>query len=155
MATDAVTVNGRYLSFASAEAKCDGQVYSGIKGLNFKQSLKSKKVKGRGPYPKGRTRGDYEAEGSIEFLKEYAKAFRDALAAKNKSYGLVEFDVLLYFSESKLDPTHEVKLVSCRVEDEDEGHAQGSDELSEKWSLSVMWIEKDGKRMLSPEDAGL
>ncbi len=155
MATDAVTVNGRYLSFASAEAKLDGQVHSGIKALNYKQSLKSKKVKGRGPYPKGRTKGDYEAEGSIEMLKEWARAFRLALAAKNKSYGLVEFDVLVYFSESPTDPTHEVKLVGCRIEDEDEGHAQGSDELVEKIALSVMWIEKDGLRMLSPEDAGL
>jgi hypothetical protein len=150
-----VKINGRRFSHASLEAKLDGDVYRGFKSINWKQSMKPTKVMADGPMPVGRTLGEYEAEADCEMLLQNATALRKSLAAKAEdgiSYGLVEFDILCYFSEGASDPVHEVKLVGCRWESEDNSTAQGPDALVEKIGLSVMWIEKDGLRLYAPPD---
>ncbi len=148
-------INGKRYSWASVESKHDGINYTGIKSISYKQSLKSEKVLGHGIYPIGRTAGEYEAEAEVEWLIQDLMVLRKALAAKapNASYAFQEFETLVQY-DNGVDPVHTVKLVRCRFEDEDANPAQGGDATTEKIKLSVMWIEKDGLRMVSAEDAG-
>lgn len=153
---DSPVINGRHYSYASAEINLDGLVYKGITSINFKESLKPTKVVAGGVYPQGKTRGEYNADADLEMLIQHANAFRAALAAKhpNGSYALVEFPVLIYFSEAEGEPVHEVKIVNCRWQDTDNSNSKGPDPSVEKIVLCPDWIERDGLRMLAPADAG-
>ncbi len=152
---DFPVIQGRRFAWASAESKHDGINYTGIKSISWKQSLKSAKVPGHGIYPIGRTSGEYEAEAEVEWYTQDLMVFRKALAAKapNGSYAFQEFETIVQFDNS-VDAVHTVKLVRCRFEDEDGSTAVGGDPTTEKVKLSVMWIEKDGLRMVSEADAG-
>lgn len=148
-------LNGRRFSWASIEAKFDGLIYTGITAINWKQSLKSAKVPGFGIYPIGRTAGEYEAEADAEWLLQDLNDFRKKLAAKapSGSYAFVEFDIVAQY-DNGVDAVHTVKLVKCRFEEEDNSNSKSADGTTEKVSLSVMFIEKDGLRMVSAADAG-
>lgn len=152
---DFPVINGRRFSWASAESKHDGVIFTGIKSVSWKQSLKSAKVPGHGIYPIGRTSGEYEAEAEVEWYTQDLNAFRKAMAAKapNGSYAFQEFETLVQF-DNTVDGVHTVKLVRCRMEEEDASTAVGGDATTEKVKYSVMWIEKDGLRMVSAADAG-
>lgn len=150
-------VNGRHYSWASAEINIDGQVYTGITSINYKEELKPSLVEGTGVYPQGDTRGVYTCSADMEMTLHAANALRAALSAKqeNGSVGLVRFAVLVYFAEGPDDPTHEVKIVNCRWQGADNSNAKGSADASlEKVTLHPWWLEKDGTRLLAPADAG-
>lgn len=145
-------INGRRYSWASVAIKLRGQEYTGIKSINYKDSLKPTKVMGVGPFQRGRTKGVYEASGDMELFLQDAAHFRKALAEENASYGLVEFDVLVQFTENDEDPVVEHKVVKCRWAEVDNSNSQGADATTEKASLDVTWIERDGLCLLAPED---
>lgn len=154
--SDFPIINGRHFSYASAEIKLDGQTYTGITAINFKEELKPVPVVGTGVYTQGDTKGEYTCSADLEMHLQAATAFRHALAAKhpNGSYALVRFPVLVYFSEGPDDPIHEVKIVNCRWQGSDNGNAKSPDPSIEKVTLHPWWLEKDGLRMLAPADAG-
>jgi phage tail tube protein FII len=151
---EVVKINGRKYSWASLEVQLDGLIFQGITSLNYKQSLTPAKVGGQGVYPLDATVGEYEAEGDMEMNRKDADALRAALAAKtvNGSYALAEFDAVAQFDDGTQVQTD--KLVRCRIKEEDSQNARSSDASMEKIGLHVMWIEKNGRRMLAPEDAG-
>jgi hypothetical protein len=150
MGVETPTLNGRRLSGLSIRAKFDGQTFTGFSALNYKQSLKSQKVTGNTVIAEGRTGGEYEASGDFEMILEHANILRAALAAKdpNGSYGFVEFDIEAFFEEDVA--AHHVVLRKCRWEEEDNAYKRGTDGATEKVTLSVMWIEKDGLRLYNP-----
>lgn len=151
---DFPVIQGRRFSWPSVELKSFGQIYTGYTSINWKQGVKSTKVMAAGAYPVGRTLGEYEASGDIEWLVQDAQLFKAMLAARHPtgSYALVPFDLALTMSEDAKTDT--ITLVQCRIEEEDVGASRGPDAITEKWTLSIMWILKNGLRMLSPEDAG-
>lgn len=144
------TLNGRRLSGLSIRAKFDTNIFTGFTGLNYKQSLKSAKVAGNEVIAVGRTRGEYEASGDFEMMLEHANILRSALAAKDPtgSYGLVEFDIEAFFEEDAV--SHHVVLRKCRWEEEDNSNKRGTEGSTEKVTLSILWIEKDGLRLYNP-----
>lgn len=147
-------INGRKYSWASLEVQHDGLTYKGITSLNYKQSLEPQKVPGYGIYPLDRTTGEYSAEGDMEMSLADIEALRTNLAAKtaNGSYGLQEFDIVASFDDGSTVHTH--KLVRCRFKEEDNQNARSADPTKEKIGLDVMWIEKNGRRMVALEDVG-
>lgn len=146
---DFPVINGRRYSWASIEAKLDGQVYTGIRSIDWDQELAPEKVKAKGALPRGRTKGEYDANASIEWLKHDADYFRSVLAATDPSYATVEFEIVVQFAEAEGDPVSTVVLELARVMKETESNAQGSAAPAvEKWDLSIMRIKKNGLYMV-------
>lgn len=147
---DTPAINGRRLSHASLEAKLDGNVYTGFKSLNFDDSLTPGRVGGTHPVKEGNTLGDYEANGNYEMVKEHAQVLRLALAAKaddGESYGTVEFDIFVSYQEN--GSVHTVELLKCRIQKVEDGSSQGPDGLTEKHTLFVTHIKRDGKSLVA------
>lgn len=144
-------VNGNYHAFASVEVKAsDGNIYIGVKGVNFKDSLKPTKVRGTNAEPIGRTRGDYDSEGDIEFYEQQGHQFLQALG---NGYKEKSFDVFVTFSETGLD-TIQHQLIGCRIEEVDSSNAQGTDASTLKFTLNIMKIKFDGlESMITPLQA--
>lgn len=153
---DFPVINGRRYSRASGETDLDGQTYSGVQAVKWKQSLKSKKVYGQGARAVGRTKGQKEDDGSITMLQQDWEVFKKGLAQKSPSglsFGIVEFDTFLSYSESDADPVIERTLKGCRVEEESGGH-EGEDENKVELTLSIMDIvDENGISILAEEDA--
>ncbi len=138
-------VNGNYHAFASIEVKtADGNIYTGVKAVNYKNSLKPTKVRGTNAEPIGRTRGDYDAEGDVEFYEQQGHQFLQALG---NGYGEKPFDMTVTFSETGLD-TIQHQLIGCRIEEVDSSNSQSTDASTIKFTLNVMKIKMDGLEML-------
>lgn len=98
-------INGNAMSWASVTWKIGDLRVNGFKAINYKDSRERSPVKGAGRHqaPRGQTSGDYSCEpGTATVEKETAQLIRDALAAKaadSKSFGNVEFEVVVQYEE--------------------------------------------------------
>jgi hypothetical protein len=142
-------INGNRLSYASVEVNVAGTPYRGVKSVTYKNAVERQKVFGTSSRALGRTRGKYDPDASIEVFKEEAVAIRAQLAALGAGgYGETTFDIAVSYAEGGLTVTD--KLYGCLINDDEDSHSQGADGLTEKWTLSVIEIEKNGVSMLSP-----
>lgn len=150
----AVKINGVIHSFANALIRVGGIKYPTIQEVNFEEALESTTVYGTGSYPLGDTQGEYKATGDFSMLAYEMEALREQLSRMHPrgSYAVVKFDVLIHL-DNGVDKPIEVKLVNCRIKGQSGGWAKGSDPSVEKAPLTVEWIERNGKRMLSAQDA--
>lgn len=156
MATNGgITINGQLHSSATAEVKLAGDIYDGFASFNFKDELKSKKIKGTGARPIGRTRGDYDSDGDCEMYLAHSLAFQAALKAKakNGSIGLVAFDIVITF-DNQVDAIIVIELRGCRFEGREGGFAVGGDEAKNKHPLSIMSILENGIELITKADGG-
>ena len=108
----------------------------------------------------GRTRGQHEASGSFELYRpefmDLQSALQGAQAINNLSLapgvvpGLFEvnFGIQVTFSESAplgvagplSMPTQTDSLVGCRIVKVDQSHSQGSDALTVKCDIDIMYV---------------
>lgn len=146
----ALNLNGVFHSFANAKIKIVNDTFVGIGALNFKDSLEGESVQGSGSVPLGETQGDYKAEGDMEMVTAEMNNLRDKLASMHKRgfYALVYFDIVITI-DNEVDPPFVIKLVKCRLKGEESSWAKGPAGLTTKIPLSIRWIERDGKRLIS------
>ena len=143
-------VQGAHASWANFEIKIrlsDGSKFTtaDIASVEWKDSVDIGTVRGQGPGKRGRTEGEYDAEGKIALYRDAYRQFMQALAAVNPKVTLVEFDVLGYWQPySDSDETLEVRLVSCRVQERETSMSPGSDPTSVEMPLNVMKVYEDG-----------
>jgi len=138
------TVNGNRFSWSSVEIKFDGKRYLGVKNVNYSQELAPGQVYGNHAQKLGRTRGELKPEGSLEMYKEEADELIEALG---DGYMEKNFDVPIVYSE--FGRTKKVVLHGCRIKKVDDSHSQGTEALTTKLELDVMWIERNGKKPLT------
>lgn len=138
-------INGTRHEWSSIEIKLDGITYVGVSSINYSDKLEPQKVRGTHPKPIGRTRGEYDAEGSIELYIAEAAVFRKALADKvgGNGYKEVAFDIVVQYGESEFDTITDT-VVGARIKTDAGGGAKGPDPLATKWDLDVMNILWNG-----------
>ncbi len=134
-------VNGNTFDYSSVEVWVDGRPYRGVKSINYKDSLKGTKVRGTHAQPLGRTRGEYDADGDIEFYRETWNDIRNALGP-----GYMErvFDVTVQYQEVP-SPIQVDRLRGVRISENNRSNAQGADALTVKLTLDILLpIEDSG-----------
>lgn len=145
-------INGNRYDYTSIEIMVEGIPYRGIKSIDYEDSLDSAKQYGTSARPLGRTRGKYDASGSLEIFLEDAVVLRTILAAVgNGGMGAANFTIVVAYAEIG-SPIVVVKMLGCRVKKVAASHAQGNDGITEKWDLDVMDITRNGVSLLSGID---
>jgi hypothetical protein len=104
-------INSTRHSWASLEAKFNGQIYVGFSGITYSDSLDPESVYGTGVEPLGETDGEYSAEGSVEFL---LAEFYHFTAALGPGYKMVHFDVTVSYTAAGI-ATITDELIGCRI----------------------------------------
>lgn len=139
-------INGHKYDFSSIsiDLGSQGGIVVGIKEITFSHSLEPGIVRGTRAEKLARTRGEYDAEGSIVFYAGEHEEFVAALS-QNNSVGYMEqsFDITLSYSTPN-QPTMSVKLFGCRITSEEGGGSQGTDPLEVSCDLNIMRVQTNG-----------
>lgn len=138
-------INGVRHSYASIELDVNGKKFYGHREISYSQDLEPGEVRGAHAQLLGRTRGDLKAEGS---LTTYLGEWKKLLSALGNGYMEKSFDITVSYAEDG-QPTVTDKLRGCRIKKVEESHSQGTDGLTVKIDLHIMWIEYDGKKPLN------
>ena len=141
-------INGVRFDYSCVTVSLNAKSFRGIKSVNYNDSLEPGDVFGTGAQRIGRTRGQYKADGSIEF---YEEEWRDFLASIPKGVGTMEvvFPVSVAYARRQGDPTHEDKLIGCRIKKIDDARQEGTEALTVKVDLDIMRVERSGRDPLT------
>lgn len=134
-------INGHRYSWASMEFDFDGGLdIEHIKEFSYKHSLEPGDVRGTGSQKAGRTRGEYNAEGSMVLFREGWDILRNRLGNgyMEKSWTAV----VNYADEGQPVVTDEV--VGIRITSVELGGSQGTDASEVSIELNVLYIIEDG-----------
>jgi len=145
-------INGNRSDFSSATIDIAGDKFNGIKSLNYKQTLEPGLVRGNRAQVLGTTRGKHDAEGNVElYLAEYQALLLklSALGAGRFGFMEVKFNITAGYAEGPLDLIVNDQLIGCRIKSVDRTNAEGSDALTVKVDLHIMYIIENGLMPIS------
>lgn len=147
--SDAIRVNDNMFSWGSIIAKVAGERYYGFESIAYGDKRERAKSWGMGRHqaPRGRSRGKYTVEpvklGGPKGTVSALRAGIATLAADSKSYGNVEFQIIVQYIEiGEIDQCVEINRVvwvSNSVTD-----AEGQEVLKEEAELDAMYIIRNG-----------
>jgi hypothetical protein len=139
-------VNGKFCDFADITVFINGKPFIGIKEISYKASREPGKVRGTAPKVLGRTRGEFDAEGSFTMYQEDAVAFRSALGP---GYMEQDFNItVIYQPKGGLLVTD--NLIGCCLTEDDQSHSQGTDPLEQKFSIHILDLLLNGIPAMLP-----
>lgn len=141
-----ITVDRTRFEFASLDITIAGALRAlGFQSISYSDTLTPTKVRGTSAQPIGRTRGEYDAEGSLTLLKKDADELRAVLGQ-----GFMEkvFQITVAYAENAGDGVVVDRLIDCRIRGNSNDHSQGTDALTETLELDVMRIMWNGKNPL-------
>jgi hypothetical protein len=144
----ATIINGVTYDWHSIEVQANGVATPEIKEISYKEAGKRTRVYGTPRNAVGRTGGKSEPEASITMYKAQWERFKAELG---NGFGLVEFDVLINYSEAGQDIVTD-ELLSCTIEEVETSPSQGDDPIEVKLALSVLRMKHNGLEMFV-EDA--
>ena len=138
-------INGHRYDFSSIEFKYKtktGPVNRtlGVKSVDYSDSLEPGKVRGNHAQKLGRTRGEYDAEASVEL---YKTEFDEMLAILGPGYMEQYFDIPVTYAESG-SPTTTDTIVGCRIKKVSNAHSEGGEPLTVKIDLDPSHILRNG-----------
>lgn len=149
MASDAIRVNGNVFSWGSLICKVESEIFHGFDSISYADKRERVKVYGMGRHhaPRGRTSGKYTVENvKIGGPKGSIGALRAGLAAKatdGKSYGNVEFQIVLQYIEYD-ETSQNVEIERCVWASNSSSEQESPDPLKEEIELDVMFIRRNG-----------
>jgi hypothetical protein len=144
-------INGLQWDFSSIELRLLGVPFAEFKSLTYKHTLEPGLARGARAQVVGRSRGKYDAEGTIEVYKRPWQAFLLGLFGSNPTYGYMEVDFDIVISYAELLGTVQTDILRlCRIKSDDENHAEGSDVATCKLDLHIMSVIKSGVAPISP-----
>jgi len=146
---------GLKFDFSSIEFDVDGTKLAGVAKISYSETLEPGEARGSYAHSLGASRGQYEAEGSLEMLKEDANQLIALLstadptgASSGLGYGEKFFTCTVSYSESG-QPVTTDKLFGCRIKKVGDDHAVGPDVLIVSMDLRVQRLERNGYVMIS------
>lgn len=142
-------INGTYHSWA--DIRISLEVYGGpsfgggdITAIDFDDSLDPTKVFGTGPFHRGMTVGQYDANASMTMLLTKGTEFQSALKAAGNGRGvfLVPFDITVQWSPPDEDAAliQTVKVLGCRLKGRGYKNAPGGDGTVIEMPLAINMI---------------
>lgn len=141
---DIPLINGHAPDHARAEIDIDGTIYQGVKELTWSDGREPGIVRGSGSAKKiARTRGEYDAEGTMVMWYEQAREVIAALGAAGAAsrLGWMEVDCNITVSMSMPDGTiSTTKLLGVNLISREGGGSQGTDPYEVSFDLDIMDI---------------
>ena len=146
---DQIRVNGNMVGWGSITIRLDDEVFSGFDSISYGD--KRERVKhygmGRAHAPRGRTSGKYTVENTkLRGPKGTVMALRTALArraADGKSYGNVEFPIVVQYVESGEVPIT-VELERNAIVSDVSSDDESGDPSKEEIECDTMLIRRNG-----------
>lgn len=134
-------INGKRRDFSSLELVVSGLIFTGVKAVDYSDSLEPGIVYGTGALPIGTTRGQYKAQGSITL---YRAEFDALIATLGDAYMEKYFDVVASYADDGDSAVTVDTLVGCRIKNVGNSHSSGGDALEMKIDLHVHYIKRNG-----------
>jgi hypothetical protein len=149
---DDLRVNGNQLSWGSIVLKVDDERFTGFTSISFSDKRERVKAYGmtRHHAPRGRSRGKYTIEPvKLVGWKASVQKLREGLGAKasdTKSYGDVEFQIVVDYVESE-DYGMTVVIHRCVWASNSSSDEESADPLKEEIEIDAMYIERNGYKL--------
>ena len=148
-------INGKVFDFSSIKISVNGPIFTNVQEISYSDSLEPGILRGTSALKQGRTRGEYNAEGSISIYKGDAAVLKTALAALGLGgFMEAEFDIIVTYAEVAAAVPVVDTLRGCRITNADNSHSQGSDPLQETFDLDIMEISYGGVSAVSVTAGG-
>lgn len=132
-------INGVVFDHSSIEINVNGARYVVVSEISYSNSLEPGKQRGAAAKVLGRTRGEYDAEGSIKMSKDDGATLMKALG---NGYMTKSFPVVCNYSEVGQDIQTDT-LQGCRIT-KVENTSSGTDALETTFSLHIMNLLLNG-----------
>lgn len=146
---DAVRINGNLFSWGSITAKVNGEAYTGFSKISYGDSRERTKGygMGRAQAPRGRSRGKYATDPvALTGFKDSVQELRAALArlaSDGKSYGSVEFELVVQYVDEGETPIT-VVLEQCVWTKDASSEEEGPDPLVDTVEIDCMRVKRNG-----------
>jgi hypothetical protein len=137
---DKPLINGIFYDFAQVTITVEGEVYQGVTEISYKNSLKPGKVRGTHAQARARTTGQYEPEASLKLHKDTANLVRAALGA---GYMTKTFGISVSYAAEGADIITD-EILNTRISEDSDSHSEGTDGLTEDWTLDPWRIIRNG-----------
>lgn len=157
---DQIRVNNNQFSWGSIILKLNDDRFYGFTGITYADKRERVKGYGMGRHqaPRGRSRGKYTTDPvKLTGFKSSIAAFRAALAAQatdGKSYGDVEFEILVQYVETGEDP-QDVEIERCVWTGNSTSEEEGADPLKEEIEIDCMLIRRNGATLFDDSEGVL
>jgi hypothetical protein len=141
MPTQNPLINGVVHDWSSVRISVRGKTILGVRTLTYSDKLESTKVYGTHPQPLGRTRGRYEAEGSLGL---YLAEANELLTILGPGFSEVPFDIICSYSDG-VSPVITDTLRGARLVGPATDYSEGGDPLGLEFDLDILAILWNGK----------
>lgn len=139
-----VLINGFLHDSSSCLFKINGKPVAFLE-LNYEQKKEPGKIRGSGAQRRGKTRGDYEASGSMKLLIDDGEAFENDLQGPLLD---THFEGSVAFEREGRNHYHE--LVGCLATSDKTAVANGNGEaIAYEYTLDIELIVKNGRLPIS------
>lgn len=139
-------LNGHRHDFSSAEINVNGQLFNGIRALNYGHGLDPGELRGNRAPTIGRTRGKYAAEGDMEvYLAEY----QQLILTLGSGYMERSFNIVASYNELGQDLVTDM-LIGCRIKKASKPFQEGNEPLVVRVELHVMELRENGLSAIDP-----
>ena len=138
-------IDGNALDFSSIQISVGPKIYTNVSKLQYTESIERGYLRGTSPKKKARTRGQYEASGSMDMYKEDHEDFLTMLASliPGRGYMEVPFVTTMTYTEHGR-PSITNTLDGCYLDENDEDHSEGSDPLFVSVKFDISTIRRHG-----------
>jgi hypothetical protein len=137
-------INGYAYSFASVELSFGGIKFRGFKEIKYSHKVDIGKIRGNHPQVLARTRGDYDAEGSVVLWQHEWDYLRNQIGS---GYLEAVFPISVVYSEVGTGTTSDL-LHGCRFLSVEKGASQGADGNEVSVGIDIMKLIEGGKAPL-------
>lgn len=148
-------INGVIYQFSNVEIVLNGKPYQGITEISYSDTLEPGVLRGTSPFMRGRTLGQYEAEGSFTMAKQDFEILKPVLKALGRGgFGEAVFLISVSYRAAGL-PLINDTIEGCRIKHTENSHSSGNtDALVTKCDLSVFRIGWNGDYAVAPDSLG-
>jgi hypothetical protein len=141
-------INGIRYDFSSVIIAINGIKFGGVKSLNYSGTLTPGKLRGNRAQVIGRTRGSYDATGSLEVWKA---EWRNMLEALGPGFMEQAFGITAAYSELTTPQLAQLdEIVGCRIVKHEDQMSEGEEPLTVKLDLDIMYVVPNGLVPVSP-----
>ena len=157
MADDTIRVNGNLFSWGSIQVTVNGIILTGFNEITYGDKRERVEGYGLGSHhgPLGRSAGKYSTEeSSLKGFTHAISELRNTLASfapDGRSYGSVEFQVDIFYTESDLS-SHSVNLLACVVTGDNSSRTEGADPLTDELKFKPLYIYRDGATLFDSQN---
>lgn len=137
----AIKINGYKYSFASVKLKANGQAITGLKSIDYSNSIERGRVRGVGIQENGRTRGQATSTAKIGFAD--LESYMAFITSLGNGYMEAWFDIVVSYADDGA-PLITDTVVGCQIKTPPRTAAQGTDALAVDCELDCSYVLENG-----------